>query len=77
MENFGQVIRYHRKKSGMTQSELARYAGVGKTVVFDIEHNKSTVRLDTLLKVANVLNIRIEMHSPLMKSYEEQLRENG
>ena len=77
MENFGQVIRYHRKKSGMTQSELARYAGVGKTVVFDIEHNKSTVRLDTLLKVVSVLNIRIEMHSPLMKSYEEQLRENG
>ncbi|WP_232505541.1 helix-turn-helix domain-containing protein [Legionella clemsonensis] len=30
-------MRYCRKQSGLTQKELALYAGVGKTVIYDIE----------------------------------------
>jgi transcriptional regulator with XRE-family HTH domain len=36
----GNIIRFHRKKSGLTQKALADIAGVGKTVVFDIENGK-------------------------------------
>lgn len=63
------AIRFHRKKSGLTQAELAKLAGVGKTVVFDIEKGKKTVQLDTLLKVLKTLNIQLRFQSPLMEFY--------
>ena len=64
--SFGDTIRLHRKVSGLTQAELAKLAGVGKTVIFDLEHGKESVQLDTLKKVLMVLNIRLEMRSPLI-----------
>lgn len=60
----GQIIRQFRKKAGLTQQQLAEYAGVGKTVVFDIEKGKSTVQLDTLLKILSVLNISLKLETP-------------
>ncbi len=42
------VIRQHRKIAGLSQLQLAELAGVGKTVVFDLEKGKETVQLDTL-----------------------------
>jgi y4mF family transcriptional regulator len=62
----GGVIRTHRKKSGLTQLELADLAGVGKTVIFDVEKGKLSVQLDTLLKILGVLNITIKLESPLI-----------
>ena len=61
-----EIIKQHRKKSGLTQVEFARLAGVGKTVVFDVEHGKASVRLDTLLAILRVLNIKVNLKSPLM-----------
>lgn len=58
-----QIIRDARKKSGLTQQQLARLAGVGKTVVFDIEKGKETVQLNTLLKILDVLNIQMKLES--------------
>lgn len=63
---FTDIIRFHRKKSGLSQTELARLAGLGKTVIFDIERGKQSIRFDTLLKVMKVLNISIQFQSPLM-----------
>jgi y4mF family transcriptional regulator len=70
MMNIGTIIREHRKKSGLTQSELAKMAGVGKTAVFDVERGKQTVQLNTLLKIIRVLNIKIVLTSSLMKANE-------
>lgn len=53
-----------RKKCGLTQLELAKLAGVGKTAVFDIEKGKATVQLDTLLKVLSTLNIHLKLELP-------------
>ena len=63
------IIRFHRKKSGLSQAELAMLAGLGKTVIFDIEKGKQSIRLDTLLKVMKVLNITIQLESPLMNLF--------
>jgi HTH-type transcriptional regulator / antitoxin HipB len=60
----GQVIRYYRKRSGLTQAELANLAGVGKTVVFDIEKGKTSTQLDSLIKVLSVLNIKLDLIPP-------------
>ncbi len=64
-DQIGKMIKVHRKKSGLTQAELAKLAGVGKTVVFDIEKGKQSIQFDTLLKVMNVLNIQLQWKSPL------------
>lgn len=65
--DLGAFIKDHRKKSGLTQLQLADLAGIGKTTVFDIEKNKETVRFNNLLAVLQVLNIKIEFKSPLNK----------
>lgn len=60
------VIKKHRKASGLSQFQLAEMAGVGKTVVFDIEKGKETIQLDTLRKILAVLNIKVLLNSPFM-----------
>ena len=71
-EQLAKLVRFHRKQSGLSQEQLATYAGLGKTVVFDIEHAKPTVKLSTVLSILNVLNIDIKFNSPLMKQMAEK-----
>ncbi|MFI5343367.1 MAG: helix-turn-helix domain-containing protein [Chlamydiales bacterium] len=73
----GKIVHFHRKQSGLSQTELAKLAGLGKTVIFDIEKGKSTIRVDTLLKVLNVLNIRLDFSGPLMAKFYEALDEKS
>lgn len=65
--DLGQLIKAHRKAAGLTQLQLADLAGIGKTTVFDIEKNKTSVRWDSLIAVLNILNIDIQFISPLKK----------
>ena len=69
INNISQMIRYHRKRSGMTQGELADLAGVGKTVVFDMERGKETMQMRTLWLICRALNISIDFSSPIMEEY--------
>jgi transcriptional regulator with XRE-family HTH domain len=59
------IVRRHRKVAGLTQAELGRLAGVGKTAVFDLEHRKPTIRFDVISKVLGALNISVKLVSPL------------
>jgi HTH-type transcriptional regulator / antitoxin HipB len=61
-----EIVKKHRKMAGLSQLQLAEMAGVGKTVVFDLEKGKPTIRLDTLRKILSVLNIRVQLTSPVM-----------
>jgi y4mF family transcriptional regulator len=65
------IVHYYRKQSGLSQQELAKLAGVGKTVIFDIEKGKETVQLKTLIKVLYVLNIKIKFETPFPKQNGE------
>ncbi len=65
-ELLGRIIKKHRKAAGLSQLQLAEMAGVGKTVVFDIEKGKETIQLNTLRKILKVLNIHVELNSPFM-----------
>jgi len=65
-EELATIIKMHRKAAKLTQIQLAELAGVGKTVVFDIEKGKETVKLNTLKKILKVLNIEMELSSPLL-----------
>jgi y4mF family transcriptional regulator len=66
MFSLSQLIKSHRKKAALTQVQLAKLAGVGKTVVWDIENDKESVQWDTLQKIFRVLNISVEWRSPLL-----------
>ena len=67
-----EIVLFHRKKSGLTRNELADIAGVGKTVIYDIEKGKETIRFSTLQKVLAALNIKITFTSPLMEVLNEK-----
>ncbi len=66
MTPLSQLIQSHRKKAGLVQAQLAKLAGVGKTVVWDLENGKESVQWDTLQKIFRVLNITVEWRSPLL-----------
>jgi HTH-type transcriptional regulator/antitoxin HipB len=72
MNEIASTIRFHRKRAGLTQKQLATLAGVGKTAVFDIEKGKETIRLSTLTAVCAALNIEIQLESPLMSEWTAQ-----
>lgn len=58
------IIKETRKVAGLTQLELATRAGVGKTLVYNLEKGSSKVSLENLLKVLKILNIKIEYKVP-------------
>jgi y4mF family transcriptional regulator len=61
------LIAQTRKAAGLTQEQLAELASVGKTVVWDLENGKTTVRHETLMRVLRALNIRLTAKSPIGK----------
>ena len=76
-QELAEVIRMHRKAAGLSRAQLSEMAGVGKTVIYDIEKGKETVQLDTLRKVLKVLNIKIILTSPLMDNLQITGNEKG
>jgi y4mF family transcriptional regulator len=68
------IIHFHRKRSGLTQLELAELADVGKNLIYGLENGQESVRLENLLKVLRVLNIELDFQSPLKESF---LKEHG
>jgi len=70
MSEIGRMVQSHRKEAGLSRVSLAEISGVGKTVIYDIEHGKETVKVQTLLKIFETLNISMELSSPLIKIME-------
>ena len=69
--NIGSVIRYHRVRVELTRAELSLYSGVSATAIYDVETGKPTVRLDTVAKLLDALNISVRFESDLMAGYDE------
>jgi HTH-type transcriptional regulator / antitoxin HipB len=67
-----QMVLFHRKKSGLSRDFCAKLAGIGKTALYDIENGKTSVQLNTLLKVLHVLNIQMNFSSPFMTAFEAE-----
>ena len=65
ISEIAQAVKHHRKVAKLSQAELGRLAGVGKTAVFDLEHKKETIRFDVVRKILEALNITVKLGSPL------------
>lgn len=66
VEEISITVKKHRKAAGLSRIACAHLAGVGKTALYDLEHGKPSVQLDTLLKILYVLNIQFSLQSPLI-----------
>lgn len=51
----------HRRRCGMTQTELAKAAGLTQSVIARMESKKSIPQLDTLLRITTALNCNVEI----------------
>lgn len=71
IQALSEVIKQTRKLAHLTQNQLAEIAGVGKTLIFEIEKGEKKVSLEKLIKVCQVLNIRIELKLPLDLEVDE------
>jgi HTH-type transcriptional regulator / antitoxin HipB len=76
-QELADIIKMHRKSAKLSRVQLAEIAGVGKTVIYDIEKGKETVQLDTLQKILKVLNIEMQLTSPLMINQKMTANENS
>lgn len=57
----GQRIRELRTQQGLTQRELAQLAEITQPNLVNIENGRYSVKLDTLTKIAEALNSKVEI----------------
>ena len=62
LESFIKHIKQNRKKMGISQTQLARQAGVARSTIARIEsYQYTTLNLTVVLKILNVLDLNIEI----------------
>ena len=66
------LIAWHRKRAGLSQAELARYADVSRYVVQDLEAGKGRTTWSKLEAVLKTLNITLQPAGPLVDEWKEQ-----
>lgn len=55
--SIGARIRYHRVKNGLSQEELAERSELSRVYISYIESGERNVSLDSIITIANILNI--------------------
>jgi transcriptional regulator with XRE-family HTH domain len=73
----GSIIAFHRKRAGLSQTELARYAGVSRYVVQDLEAGTGRTTWNKLEAVLTILNLRLEPEGPLVEEWRHSLDESN
>ena len=74
-DQLGNLIRFHRKKAGLTQFGLAELAVVSRSVVQDLEAGKGRTVWKHVEAVLNVLNIELKPTGPLVGQWLESNHE--
>ncbi len=61
LSTLGSSIRLRRRVLRLTQQDLSDMSGVALRVVHDLEHDKATVQLNTLIKVLSTLGLHLQL----------------
>lgn len=61
MSEIGKKIAYFRKEKNLTQTDLANILGITKQTIIKYEAGKTSIPVDTLLKISNFFNVPIEI----------------
>jgi transcriptional regulator with XRE-family HTH domain len=64
-DDISSILKQVRKQTGLSRLELSELAGVGKTLIFDIESGRHSVSYSNLQKICRVLNIKIQFLPPI------------
>ena len=64
--NIGILIRQTRKAQGLTQQDLALTCGTGIRFIIDLEKGKPSCEFAKVLKIIQMLGIRIQFSLPPM-----------
>lgn len=57
-QRFGEAVRKHRLRVGMSQEELAFSAGINTTYLSDVERGKRNISLLNIRRLASALGIK-------------------
>lgn len=67
LELLGRAIKEARTHQHLTQEQLGQMAGVQKAQISTLENNFINARLDTVIKVFNALNAKVNFEVELSK----------
>ncbi|RKX28949.1 MAG: hypothetical protein DRP71_16830 [Verrucomicrobia bacterium] len=76
-EELGDLIVFHRKRAGLSQTALASHAEVSRYVVQDLEAGVGRTTWGKLQSVLGVLNLRLEPAGPLVEEWRRNRREEA
>lgn len=66
----GKRIKYLREKIGITQTQLAKLVGIGKSTLSEYESGKANPTAEVIKKIANSLNVSADYLLGLKDTYE-------
>lgn len=61
IENIISKVRAYRIRYGVSQRELSKKSGVTQNIISRMENGTYTPKLQTLIKLMNVLNLQLEV----------------
>ena len=67
LELLGSAIKEARKHQNLTQEQLGQMVGVQKAQISKLENNFTNARFDTVIKVFNALNAKVNFRVELSK----------
>jgi Predicted transcriptional regulators len=56
---FGQVVKKHRIKQGLSQEKLAEKTGLHRTYISEVERGERNVSLENIQKIAVSLDVNL------------------
>lgn len=60
--DIGSFMKEARERSGMTQFEVAKKSGYTTQTLSNIEQNKNSVNVNTLLAICTSIGVKVELH---------------
>ncbi|MFZ1322613.1 MAG: helix-turn-helix transcriptional regulator [Ignavibacteria bacterium] len=67
MDLIGKAIKQTRQERHLTQEELGKLIGVQKAQISRLESNASNATIETLMRVFNAMQAKVEFHVHLNK----------
>jgi HTH-type transcriptional regulator / antitoxin HipB len=68
LEMLGEAIKEARQQQNLTQEQLGKLVGVQKAQISKLENNVTNARFDTVLKVFDALNAKVNFRVELPKT---------
>jgi transcriptional regulator with XRE-family HTH domain len=69
------LLRYARLKAGLSQSELAKRAGVARTMISAYEHDRRQATLPTLMRLLKAAGFELRLQLAPYDDHDDVLRE--